>query len=152
MKAITWLAAMTMSVAAITSTAYAESAAGWSTDLKASIALAKKENKSVLINFTGSDWCPPCMFMHKNVLGNNEFISVASKQFVLVEIDLPEGDQKLKEKNTPLVKKYKIEGFPTVILLDSEGIEFSRFFANRFPKVDLFLANLDKILENKELD
>lgn len=150
MKAITWLASFT--VAALTASALASTPKGWSTDLDKAIEQAKAENKSVLVEFTGSDWCPPCIAMRKNVFSKKEFVDAASKKFVLVELDFPKGDKELSEKNQPLAEKYKIEGFPTVVLLDSEGKEFTRFFASQFPKVEDFLKHLDEALENKELD
>lgn len=150
MKAITWLASFT--VAALTASALASTPKGWSTDLDKAIEQAKAENKSVLVEFTGSDWCPPCIAMRKNVFSKKEFVDAASKKFVLVELDFPKGDKELSEKNQPLAEKYQIEGFPTVVLLDSEGKEFTRFFASQFPKVEDFLKHLDEALENKELD
>ena len=51
-----------------------------------------------------------------------------------------------------LLEKYKIEGFPTVILFNSEGKEFTRFFASQFPKTELFLKHIDEALEKKDLD
>ena len=74
MKAVTWLAAATMSVVAITSSAFANTLEGWSTDVEAAVAQAKKENKAVLVEFTGSDWCPPCIMMRKNVFSKKEFV------------------------------------------------------------------------------
>ncbi len=150
MKAITWLA--TFSVAALSASAFASAPKGWSTELDSAIQRAKTEKKSVLVEFTGSDWCPPCIAMRKNVFSKPEFVAAASKKFILVELDLPKGDKALSEKNQPLAEKYKIEGFPTVILLDSEGKEFTRFFASEFPDVAGFLKHLDQALENKELD
>ncbi|RPJ35919.1 MAG: DUF255 domain-containing protein [Verrucomicrobiaceae bacterium] len=150
MKAITWLASFT--VAALTATAYASAPAGWSTDLEKALVQAKAEKKSVLVEFTGSDWCPPCIVMRKNVFSKKEFVTAASKNFILVELDFPKGNKELGEKNQPFAEKYRIEGFPTVILLDSEGKEFSRFFASEYPTVKEFLKHLDEALERKELD
>ncbi|TAE78116.1 MAG: DUF255 domain-containing protein [Verrucomicrobia bacterium] len=152
MKAITYLAAFTLGTAAMVSSAFAKELEGWSTDLEQAFAQAKKEKKSVLVEFTGSDWCPPCIAMRKNVFSQKDFVQAASKKFVLVELDFPEGDEKLKAKNEPYAEKYKIEGFPTVILFDAEGKEFSRFFASEYPKTDLFLKHLDEVLAKKELD
>jgi thioredoxin-related protein len=152
MKAITWLASVTVGVAALTASAFATTPAGWTTDLEKAFEQAKAENKSVLVEFTGSDWCPPCIAMRKNVFTKKEFVDAASKNFILVELDFPRGDKEVKEKNQPYADKYKIEGFPTVILFTPEGKEFTRFFASEHPKVDAFLAHLDKSLENKDLD
>jgi thiol:disulfide interchange protein len=148
MKAITWLASFT--AAALSASAFA--AEGWETDLDKAIEQARTENKSVLVEFTGSDWCPPCIMMRKNVFSKKEFIEAASKKFVLVELDFPKNNKELAEKNQPLAEKYKIGGFPTVVLLDSEGKEFTRFVASQFPKVEDFLKHLDVALENKDLD
>ena len=125
---------------------------GWSTDLDAALAKAKKEDKNVLVEFTGSDWCPPCIMMRKQVFSKKEFVDGASKNFILVELDFPKKDKELAKKNRPLAEKYKIEGYPTVILLDSKGKEFDRFYASEFPEVGKFLANLDTQLARKDLD
>ncbi|MGL4399014.1 MAG: thioredoxin family protein [Luteolibacter sp.] len=152
MKAITWLASVTVGVAALTSSAFATTPAGWSTDLEKAFEKAKAEKKSVLVEFTGSDWCPPCIAMRKNVFSKKEFVDAASKKFVLVELDFPKGDKAVAEKNQPFAEKYKIEGFPTVILFNSDGKEFTRFYASEHPKIDDFLKHLDQSLAKKELD
>lgn len=151
MKAITHFAALTLG-AAMVSSAFAKAPEGWETDVDAAIAIAKKENKSVMLEFTGSDWCPPCMMMAKKVFSKKEFVDAASKDFVLVHLDFPNGDPELKEKNQPIAEKYEIEGFPTVILLDSEGKEFERFFASDYPDIEKFTGHLKEALEKKELD
>ena len=71
---------------------------------------------------------------------------------MLVELDFPKKDKELAEKNQPLAEKYKIEGFPTVVLLDSKGEEFTRFFASQYPTIEAFLAHLDDALEKKDMD
>lgn len=150
MKAITWLA--TAAVVSLTSSAFANTPEGWTTDLDGAFEKAKAEKKSVLVEFTGSDWCPPCIAMRKNVFSKKEFVTEASKDYILVELDFPRGDAAVKEKNQPYAEKYKIEGFPTVILFTPEGKEFTRFFASEFPKTEDFLKHIDKALEKKDLD
>ena len=152
MKAITWLASFTVGVAALTASAFASNLEGWSSNLDQAFAKAKADKKCVLVEFTGSDWCPPCMAMRKNVFSKKEFVTAASKKFILVELDFPKGDKELADKNQPLAEKYKIEGFPTVILFNPAGKEFTRFFASEFPKTEDFLKHLDTVLEKKELD
>src|SRR4051812_42316213 len=63
----------------------------WLTDLTKAKALAKKENKIVLMDFTGSDWCPPCKALHRNVLTAKEFTDFAKEKLVLVLVDFPTG-------------------------------------------------------------
>ncbi len=94
----------------------------WLTDLDAAKAQGVKENKPVLVDFTGSDWCPPCKALHKNVFESPEFAAVASK-YVLVELDYPRNKPQapeLKAKNAALSKQFGITGFPTVLLLDAK--------------------------------
>lgn len=152
MKAVTYLAAFTLGAAAMVSSAFSKDLEGWSTDLEKAFEQAKKEKKPLLVEFTGSDWCPPCIAMRKNVFSKKEFLDAAGKKFILVELDFPKGDKELKEKNDPYAEKYNIEGFPTVILFDPAGKEFDRFFASEYPKTDLFLKHLDEALAKKELD
>lgn len=107
--------------------AVALSAAGpvWLTDLDAAKAQGVKENKPVLVDFTGSDWCPPCKTLHKIVFESAEFAAAAS-QYVLVELDFPNKKPQtpeLKAKNREWQKKYGITGYPTVLLLDAKSGE-----------------------------
>ena len=122
------------------------------TDLDAALEKSKAENKPVLIEFTGSDWCPPCMMMSEKVFSQKEFIEEASKKFILVELDFPRGDKELAEKNQPHATKYKISGFPTVVLLDESQEEFGRFIASRYPSIDQFMEKLDKSLSRRDLE
>ena len=99
-----------------------------------------------MLEFTGSDWCPPCIMMGKKVFSKEEFVKAASKNYVLVHLDFPKGDEQLAEKNRPLQEKYKVSGFPTVILLDSEGMEFNRFIASKYLEVEKFLEHLKSLV------
>ncbi len=96
----------------------------WHTDLAKAQAKAKAENKRVLIDFTGSDWCVFCIKLHKEVFTTPEFAAYAKKNLVLVEIDFPHKtpqSAELKRVNEKLQKEYKVRGFPTVVVLDSAG-------------------------------
>jgi len=100
--------------------------AGWETDYAKALEKAKAENKRVLLNFTGSDWCGPCIELKKRVFSNAEFVAYAAKNLVLVEIDYPqrkEQSAELKRQNDKLGHEYGIDekGFPTIVLLDPAG-------------------------------
>lgn len=141
-----------MNLAVLSAPAYASQASGWATNIEAALETAKKQKKDVLIEFTGSDWCPPCIAMDKQVFSKKEFVEEASKKFVLVEIDLPNGNKELAEKNKPIVAEYQIEGFPTVVLLSSDGKEYSRFPATAYPEVDVLLKKIKQARDWKDLD
>jgi len=98
--------------------------AEWLTDLSKAQAKAKAENKMVLIDFTGSDWCAPCKALHKNVLTASEFTAYAKDNLVLVEVDFPrskEQSKELKESNEALSSKFNVQGYPTIIVLNADG-------------------------------
>ncbi len=152
MKAITYLASFALAGSAMVSTALANIPKGWTADLEQAFKDAKAKDKAVLVEFTGSDWCPPCKMMRKNVFTKDEFVSKASEDFILVELDFPRGDEALAKKHQPYAEKYEIEGFPTVIIFNAGGKELSRFYASEYPSVDEFLAHLDKVSERAALD
>ena len=101
----------------------------WLTDIEKAQAEAKAEKRLILVNFTGSDWCPPCRAMHGEVLTQKEFLDYAKKNLVLLEADFPrrtEQDAELKRANQALQQKYKVRAYPTFLVLDAEGKELFR--------------------------
>lgn len=116
--------------------------AGWLTDIGEGIARAKSEGKAVMVEFTGSEWCPPCIVMRRSVFSKQEFFDAASEDFVLVVVDIPKVDKELAAKGWMTAGRYGVTDFPTVVLLDGEGKEFSRFFAADHPRLEDFLKHL----------
>ena len=103
--------------------------ATWLTDLPKAEAQAKAEHKMVLMDFTGSDWCGWCIKFKKEVLDTKEFQDYAAKNIVLVEVDFPNKKAQsadLKQANKALQKEYKVDGFPTLVVLDKNGKEIGR--------------------------
>ena len=96
----------------------------WQTDYQAALAQAKAENKHVLVDFSGSDWCGWCVKLDKEVFSKQEFIDFAKENLVLVLVDFPRRTPlppQQKEANDALAKKYGIRGFPTVLILNPQG-------------------------------
>src|SRR5690242_18904613 len=101
----------------------------WLTDLSNAQSIAKDQKKWVLMNFNGSDWCPPCKALRKNVLSSPEFIDYAKTNLVLVDVDFPTHKtqpEELKKANEALSKKYNVEGYPTIVILNSDGKELTK--------------------------
>jgi thioredoxin-related protein len=101
-------------------------ASGWQTDYEQALATAKAANKCVLLDFTGSDWCGPCIQMNKVVFSKAAFLSYAEKNLILIEVDYPQRKklpEKVTKQNERLMHQYGIDngGFPTVILLNPDG-------------------------------
>lgn len=98
----------------------------WQTDYKKVLKVAKKEKKNVLIYFTGSDWCPPCKMLKKDLFETSEFKEL-SKDYVLLYIDIPRNKDLLTKEqlaqNKALLPKYNKKGvFPLLVALSSNGV------------------------------
>jgi len=96
----------------------------WETDFALAKKRAKDEKKQMLLDFTGSDWCGWCMKLKKEVFDTEEFKNYAKDHLIMVEVDFPKHKElpaEEKKQNEKLSDEYKIEGFPTVILLSSSG-------------------------------
>lgn len=101
---------------------------GWLHDYEAAKKQAKEENKPILINFTGTDWCGWCIKIEKEIFANEEFKAYAKENLVLMEVDFPKKkkqSEELKAQNKKLDKEFKIEGYPTIFLIDAEGKKLS---------------------------
>lgn len=95
----------------------------WYTSLEEALDVAKKENKDLLINFTGSDWCIWCKRLHKEIFDAEIWKKEVTKMYVLVEIDFPrhkEQTDEVRQYNRKLAERFNIEYFPTVFLMHSD--------------------------------
>ncbi len=118
----------------------------WLTDLPKAEAQAKAENKIVLMDFTGSDWCHWCQKFKKEVLNSPEFLDYAAKNVVLVEVDFPHSKDQadaLKKANAALKGQYSIDGYPTLVVLDKDGKEIGRQVGYSEGGPQAFIAKLE---------
>jgi protein disulfide-isomerase len=102
-------------LAALSSIASAAPKEGWIDDLEKAKAQAKAENKKILLDFTGSDWCGWCKKLDAEVFSQPAFKDYAAKHLVLVEVDFPRSFQlpeATKKQNDELAKKFKIQRLP----------------------------------------
>ena len=119
----------------------------WLTNTADAIAQAKKENKMVLLDFTGSDWCGWCIKFKKEALDTQEFSDYAAKNLVLVEVDFPRKkaqSEQLKTTNKALATHYKVDGYPTFVVLSKDGKELGRQDGYEAGGAAAFIAKLDK--------
>jgi len=127
-----------------------EQAAGltWSLDFPKALDRAKTGNKMVLIDFTGSDWCPWCIKFDEEVLSTRKFGAYADANLVLVLADFPSHTKQssgLKRANEELKRKYQIDGFPTLVVLNSSGKEIGRQVGYLRGGPDAFIAELERL-------
>ena len=100
---------------------------GWGNDLSTAQQEAKGQHKLILLNFSGSDWCGPCIKLKKDVFESEEFKAFAEANLVLVRADFPrlKKNQLAKDqqaKNDALAERYNHDGkFPLTVLLNEQG-------------------------------
>ena len=97
----------------------------WVATYKEALKKSKKENKPVLMYFTGSDWCGPCKILDKDLFHTEKFKALADKDLVLLEVDIPRrtdiiSADKMNE-NLYLQRKYKVRAFPTLMMVNHRG-------------------------------
>lgn len=119
----------------------------WTTDYKKAQEEAKASRKLLLLDFTGSDWCGFCIQLDKAILQQPQFKDYASKNLVLMEVDFPRRKAQSAEtqkQNMELARRYQIEGFPTLVVLNGEGKTVWRYDGLYQGGIAAFLAELDK--------
>jgi thioredoxin-related protein len=110
-------------------TACAARAVTWQEDVPAALDQAKESGRYVLMNFTGTDWCVWCIRLDREVFQQPEYKSFADGNLVQVMVDFPKRKAQTPERkqaNAELMKKYGVQGYPTLILLAPDGREAAR--------------------------
>lgn len=101
--------------------------ADWHYNLEEAMQIAKRENRHILLNFSGSDWCGPCIRMRKEIFDNEDFKKMADTALVLVNADFPRMRKNRlataqQEINNRMADQYNSKGrFPFTVLLNAEG-------------------------------
>lgn len=101
----------------------------WRHDFQGALKQARSDGALVLMNFTGSDWCPSCIKMERDVLSTPAFAAYAAKKLQLVKVDFPRHTvlpEDQKRANNALAETFKVEAFPTFVLVSSDGRELGR--------------------------
>jgi protein disulfide-isomerase len=142
------LLALALAFAAV-STSFAGT--GWEDDFAKGLAKAKAAGKPALVDFTGSDWCVWCKRLDGEIFSKKEFKDFVKDKYELVMVDFPQLKplpKKKAEANQALSEKYKVEGFPTVLVIDGDGKEIGRLgYVEGGPTA--FIAELQKVTTKK---
>jgi len=129
--------------------------ATWIGDFNAAKVEAAKEHKFILINFSGSDWCVPCIRLRKEILESATFEGYATGHLVLVRADFPrqKKNQPSKEQvklNEALADKYNAEGkFPYTLLVDENGKVLKAWDGFPDENADQFVSEINTIVSSK---
>ena len=116
--------------------------------LESSLTKAKQEHKKVLLYFSGSDWCAPCIKFKKTFIQNEAFQSFASENLIVVNADFPRLKKNALSaeqttENEKIADKYNANGiFPLVLVLDENGKVIKKWEKIPDETIDTFLAQL----------
>jgi len=100
---------------------------GWHYNLDEARQLAKDQHKHILLNFSGSDWCAPCILLRRQILDNPDFLQMADTSLILVNADFPRSKKnqltpQQQALNNSMADKYNSQGkFPYTLLLSADG-------------------------------
>jgi len=123
----------------------------WYTNMAEAQKAAEESDRPILVNFTGSDWCRWCIALSGEVLSQQTFIDYAAKELVTLKIDFPRRKQLPEDEvreNNLLAGKYGVRGFPTLVLLDTEGKLIART-GYRKGGADSYVEHLKGLLDRK---
>jgi thioredoxin-related protein len=115
---------------------------------------AAAEHKFILLNFSGSDWCVPCIKMHHDIFEDKEFISFSDKTLVLFNADFPRQKKNLLPKprqlqNDQLADQYNSSGiFPLTVLLNSDGKVLKTWEGYPKTTVEEFIAAIKQTMND----
>ncbi|RYD22230.1 MAG: thioredoxin family protein [Verrucomicrobiaceae bacterium] len=129
----------------------------WMTDWEAAKAKSKAENKPILINLTGSDWCTWCIKIEKEVFSQKAFQDFATENVIMFEADFPKKPEnkdkqsaEQKKQNAALEKEYLNKGYPTVYLLDAEGKKLSEDIGELKGGTDAYIAKIKEVIASQK--
>jgi protein disulfide-isomerase len=127
---------------------FARAESAWLDDYKKAQEEAKANNKLLLLNFTGSDWCGWCIKIDKEIWSQPQFKDYARDNLVLVELDFPRRKAQpadVKKQNLQLAQQYEVLGFPTIVVLNSNGQKLWQFDGYFPGGPEAFIAELQKL-------
>lgn len=105
-------------------TAFAQN---WSITYTEALETAFKEDKPLILVFSGSDWCTPCMKLNRDIWQSPVFKKYADERYVLYKADFPRKKSNALSaervtENKVLAEKYNPKGhFPLILVLDKQG-------------------------------
>jgi len=123
----------------------------WEADFEKAKQTAATEHKLILLNFSGSDWCAPCILLRRDYLESDAFTKMADENLVLVNADFPrkkknELSKEMTARNESLADQYNKDGnFPFTLLLDPKGKVIKTWKGKPEVPVEEWVAEINKI-------
>ena len=102
-------------------------AQNWEKNFEIAKERSAKEGKNIVLCFSGSDWCIPCIKLEKTIWESKELANYSQAHFVLLRADFPKKKanalpREQQDQNDKLAESYNKQGmFPLVVLLNKSG-------------------------------
>ncbi|WP_309641101.1 thioredoxin family protein [Flavobacterium sp.] len=125
----------------------------WEPNFENAKKTAKEKHQLILLNFSGSDWCGPCILLRKDYLESETFTALANDRLVLVNADFPrkkknQGSAELIKRNEALAEQYNKQGnFPFTLLLNADGKVLKTWIGKPEVSVDAWTDEIKTICD-----
>ena len=129
----------------------------WETNFENAKEHAKEQHKFILLNFSGSDWCGPCMIFKKDYLESEKFLNIASEHLIMFNADFPRKKKNMStpeqtKENAALATKYNKTGsFPLTLLLDADGNIIKSWIGKPDVATESWVAEVKSICEMNKI-
>jgi thioredoxin-related protein len=128
----------------------------WTMDIPAAKTLSQESNKPIFVCFTGSDWCSWCKMMETKVFSTDTWKAFAKENLVTLWIDFPKDKtlvpEKLRAANDAFAKEYRVDGFPTYIIMDAVGNTIGTLGASSKATPEAFIKECEEVLVTTSID
>ena len=134
----------------IATNSFSQDTSVWYTDANAAITTAIKEDKKVLLFFTGSDWCGWCIKLQKEVFNTAKFKNW-SEDIILLELDFPRRTAQsdtLKAQNAQLKNMFQVRGYPSVYFINPKEAAEGKINLNNLGKTGYINGGAQKWIKN----
>lgn len=122
----------------------------WIASYEEALEISKKENKPVLLYFTGSDWCGPCKILDKELFHTEKFKQLSDEKLILLEVDIPRRQDLLSpdkiSENLYLKDKYRVNSFPTLLFVNHKGKKISE--KSGYVMTDYYYPYIQSVVHN----
>jgi thioredoxin-related protein len=126
----------------------------WLTDFEQAKKQAQEKHALILLNFSGSDWCGPCVRLHKEIFDGEAFTKMAGQKLVLLNADFPRLKKnqltaQQQKQNDMLAEKYNPEGhFPLTVLLNAKGVVLKTWEGYPRQGVEGFISEMQTAIDD----
>ncbi len=128
----------------------------WQPNLEIAEKIAREKHELILLNFSGSDWCGPCIRLHKEIFESDVFTKMADTSLVMINADFPRSrkhqlDSETQKRNDSLADKYNPDGkFPYTLLLDADGNVVKTWEGLPDESADEFASEISSICDERK--